>query len=96
MLRKIAMTFVVALLVGSPTFSTSVLARDSAGIGSHGAPGTSTVPKTSKGVRSAEQSDAQVSAQVSGFRGRHHTHGQQDVWGHWGRYYGPMIHAPMI
>jgi hypothetical protein len=90
MLRKIATTFVVALLVGSTALSTSVLARNSASIGSYLGTGTITVPRPSKGIRSADQSDAQL----GGIRGRYHTYGQQDVWGHWGSYYGPMIHAP--
>jgi hypothetical protein len=27
-------------------------------------------------------------------RGRFHTYGRPDVWGHWGNYYGPLVHAP--
>jgi hypothetical protein len=27
-------------------------------------------------------------------RGRFHTYERPDVWGHWGSYYGPMVHAP--
>jgi hypothetical protein len=26
-------------------------------------------------------------------RGGFKEHGQRDVWGHWGAYYGPMVHV---
>jgi hypothetical protein len=38
----------------------------------------------------ARYTDGQPCSQPSGLRG----HGERDVWGHWGAYYGPLVHVP--
>jgi hypothetical protein len=80
MLRKTMVALAVAVAVGGSALSTSAFAFDSAFGGGH---------RASSGY--ASQSDG-----VGNFhRGLRQSDGRRDKgdpWGHWGTYYGPMIH----
>jgi hypothetical protein len=82
MLRKSIVVLAIALVLGSSALSTSAFARRSGGgrIADDGC------------GRIAGDDYCHYGGHVSGLRGGFQGYGQRDVWGHWGAYYGPMVH----
>ncbi len=92
MLRK-TMVVVAVVLLGSSGLSTSVFARS----GGHGGGGRGDSVRVNHlrdgfgGIRADSFGvyDNSTGGSHNGLPG----HGNRDVWGHWGAYYGPMIPA---
>jgi len=86
MLQKTVSAFAIVLVLGSTALSANALARAGDFGGASGF----------EGVRRDHLALGRSggNGRVSDLRGKFHTYGRPDVWGHWGNYYGPLVHAP--
>jgi uncharacterized membrane protein len=92
--RKTIVVLAIALVFGSSAVSTSTFARGAADGRFRG--GSLGVRSDSFaggfGGRTAAGGYASYGGRVSGLHGGFQESEPRDVWGHWGTYYGPMIH----
>jgi hypothetical protein len=88
MSQKILGVLAIVLIFGSAELPTSAFARDGrygdSSLGSRGHP-------SAGGIGTAGGYSSEFS-RISGEPGGFHEFGR-DAWGHWGAYYGPMIHG---
>ena len=97
MLRKAMVVLAVTLVLGGSALSSSAFAR-SGGYGGGGLGGRSFRSDHFAGAfgdgRTVGEGYGGFSGRVSRLRGSFHRYRRDDVWGHWGAYYGPMISIP--
>jgi hypothetical protein len=94
MSTKTIVVLTIALVFGSSEFSTATLARGG-GDGRYrgGSLGFSSDPFAGGfGGGTAGDGYASYGGRLGGLHGAFHGFEPRDVWGHWGAYYGPMIH----
>ena len=95
MTRKTMVVLAVALVFGSCVLSTSTFALGGGDSRYEGGSLGSDDPFAGGfGGRMAGGAYASYGGRASALHGGFHGSGRRDVWGHWGAYYGPMVHAP--
>jgi hypothetical protein len=97
MLRKAMVVLAVTLVLGGSALSSSAFAR-SGGYGGGGLGGRSfrgdQFAHAFGDGRTVGEGYGGFSGRVSRLRGSFQRYRRDDVWGHWGAYYGPMISIP--
>jgi len=89
MLRQTIAVLAIALAFGSPDLPTSAFARGGGDVRNvAGSPSFRSDPSA------GGFGDHRPGNGPANYGGRFRGYGDRDVWGHWGAYYGPMIHAP--
>jgi hypothetical protein len=93
MLRKPMVVLAIALALGSSAVPASAFARERGGAPGGSAFGSSDFGGCFGGGRTTRAGCVNYGDRVNGLHGGS-DHGYQsgDVWGHWGGYYGPMVH----
>jgi hypothetical protein len=93
MLRKITVALAIAFVLESATLSTGAFASDDdLGGRAEGSRGDYVTHSMGRG-RTADH-DPAYSRRARNWSDRFGAYAPRDVWGHWGTYYGPMVHAP--
>ena len=90
-MHKTMVVVAIALAIGGSALSTSAFARGGGGHGVGGGFGGSRFGESFVVGRMAGGGYDLYGNRVSDFHGGFD---RGDVWGHWGRYYGPMIPVP--
>ena len=98
MLRKPMVVLAVALVLGGSVLSSSAFARSGSyggggGLGRRSFRGDQFAHAFGDG-RTVGEGYGGFSGRVSRLRGSFQRYRRDDVWGHWGAYYGPMISIP--
>jgi hypothetical protein len=93
MSQKILGVLAIVLVFGSAELPTSAFARGGhdgrygdSSLGSRGHPSAGGIGMAGGGYSSDD-------SRTSGLHGGFNEFGRRDAWGHWGAYYGPMIHG---
>jgi hypothetical protein len=89
MIRKTMITLSIALMLESIALGASAFAYS----GSNG--GTFRGAQSADSARMADQGYRGDKDRASGRRREFRASGDHDVWGHWGNYYGPLVHGPL-
>jgi len=92
MIRKTIIALSIALVLESVALGASAFAYS----GSGGGPfGSFRCDHSAGSARIADQGYRGDGDRASGLRRRFRAYRHHDVWGHWGNYYGPLIHGPL-
>jgi hypothetical protein len=89
MIRKTMIALSIALVLESVAPGASAFAYSGSG---GGAVGTFPRDHLAGSARIADQGYRGDRDRASG---PHRAYGRHDAWGHWGNYYGPLVHGPL-
>lgn len=91
MIRKTMITLSIALVLESVALGASAFAYSGSGGGTFA---TFRGDYSAGSARIADQGYRGDRDSASSLHRRFRASGDHDVWGHWGNYYGPLVHGP--